>query len=72
LVENKGMKHRPEDIEIQLIKLEGGSRVLRLNDAASGLCLQRELDPKKAVRAQKEILMTVFQAALAKADMLGG
>jgi hypothetical protein len=61
---------RPEDIEIELIKLAGGRRVLRLIDPASGLCLQRELERDQAVLTQKERLMSVFQAALAKADML--
>jgi hypothetical protein len=61
---------RAEDIEVELIKLIGGDRVLRLTDPASGLSLQRILDSKKAVRTQKERLMSVFEAALAKADVL--
>jgi hypothetical protein len=61
---------RPEDIEIELIRLAGGDSVLRLTDPASGLCLQRILDRQKAVVAQKNNLMSVFQAALARAEVL--
>lgn len=61
---------RPEDIEMELIKLVGGDRVLRLTDPASGLSIQRVLDRQKAVVAQKSALMSVFQAALAKAEAL--
>jgi hypothetical protein len=61
---------RAEDIEIEIIKLLEGGRVLRLIDPASGLSLQRVLDPDQAVLLQKERLMSVFQAALIKADML--
>lgn len=61
---------RPEDIEVELIKLTGDQRVLRLTDPATGLSLQRILDSKRAVLAQKEQLMSVFEAALAKADVL--
>ena len=61
---------RPENIEIELIKLVGGGRILRLTDPASGLCLQRVLDPAQAVLLQKERLMIAFQAALAKTETL--
>jgi len=59
---------KPEDIVIELIRLESGDSVLRLTDPASGLCLQRMMDRQKAVLAQKNNLMSVFQAALAKAE----
>ena len=57
-------------IQIDLIKLVGGERLLRLTEPASGLSLERKLDPKQAVACQKERLLGVFEAALARAELL--
>jgi hypothetical protein len=59
----------PTDIEIELIKLAGGGRLLRLIEPKSGLTLERELDPKRPVRAQREALAKVFRAALAQSEL---
>ncbi len=57
-------------IQIDLIKLVGGERLIRLTEPESGLSLERKLDPKQAVARQKERLLGVFEAALARAELL--
>ena len=56
-------------IQIELIKLATGARLLRLTESTSGLALERTLDPKVPVSAQKEALAKVFQAALEQARL---
>lgn len=56
-----------ENIQIDLIKLIGGERLLRLTEPESGLALEKKLDPQKSVARQKENLLSVFKAALTKA-----
>ncbi len=57
-------------IQIDLIKLIGGERLLRLTEAQSGLALEKKLDPQKSVACQKENLLGVFEAALARAGLM--
>lgn len=57
-------------IQIDLIKLVGGERLLRLTEPLSGLSLEKKLDPQKPVASQKEKLLSVFDAALARAEMM--
>ena len=57
------------NIQIDLIKLVGGDRLLRLTEPRSGLALEKKLDPKQPVLRQKERLLGVFEAALARADL---
>ena len=40
------------DIELLMLKLADGGRVLRLSEPASGLCLEKRLDPSKPVAEQ--------------------
>jgi hypothetical protein len=56
-------------IQIELIKLVGGVRLLRFTEPRSGLAVERRLDRKLPVRAQKEALAKVFQAALEQAQV---
>ncbi len=56
-------------IQIELIRLMSGERVLRLSDTKSGLSLERKLDPKLPVVRQKEQLLDAFEAALARAQL---
>jgi len=56
-------------IQIELVKLATGARLLRLTEPTSGLALERTLDPKVPVSAQKEALAKVFQAALDQAQL---
>ena len=44
-------------IQIDLIKLAGGERLLRLTESLSGLSLEKKLDPQKPVASQKEKLL---------------
>jgi hypothetical protein len=64
------MSGRRDKIQIDLVKLKDGGRLLRLTYAPSGLSLQQILDAKQPVASQKERLFNVFEAALAKADLL--
>ncbi len=60
-----------EKIQFDLVKLLNGERILRLTDPQSGLCLEKKLKPAEAVVRQKDHLLEVFEAALARADMIG-
>ena len=43
-----------KNIQIDLIKLVNGERLLRLTEPRSGLALEKMLDPQKLVASQKE------------------
>jgi len=58
-----------KNIQIDLIKLVNGERLLRLTEPRSGLALEKMLDPQKPVASQKEKLIGVFEAALARAEL---
>jgi hypothetical protein len=62
------MSHRNK-IQVDLIKLVSGERLMRLTYLPLGLVLEKKLDPKKAVIPQKERLFGVFEAALAQAEL---
>ena len=55
-------------IQIDLIKLVSGERILRLTEPESGLALEKKLDAHQPVVRQKERLIGVFEAALARAE----
>jgi len=55
-------------IQIDLIKLVSGERLLRLSEPLSGLTLEQKLDARQPVVRQKERLLGVFEAALARAQ----
>jgi hypothetical protein len=57
-----------DKIEVELIKLVSGERLLRLTERRSGLSLERRLDPNQPVIRQKKQLLTGFEAALACAS----
>ena len=52
------------DIEMLLLKLTDGARIMRLSDPKSGLCLEKRLDPAESVARQKERWTQVFTATL--------
>ena len=52
------------DIELLLLKLADGGRILRLNEPQSGLCLEKRLDPQESVARQKERWKQAFVAML--------
>jgi len=58
-----------DKIQIDLIKLISGERLLRLTEPVSGLALEKKLDPKQPVVRQRERLFSVFEAALARAEL---
>jgi len=62
------MSHR-DKIQVDLIKLVSGERLLRLTYLPSGLVLEKTLDPQQAVVSQQERLFGVFEAALAQAEL---
>ena len=51
-------------IEMLLLKLADGARILRLSEPASGLCLEKRLDPGQPVVRQKERWKQAFLAML--------
>ena len=57
------------NIQIDLIKLVGGERLIRLTEPQSGLALEKKLDPEQPLVRQKERLLGVFEAALARAEL---
>ena len=58
-----------DNIQIELIKLADGKRLLRLLEPQSGLALERMLDPNQPLASQKERLVCAFEAALARAEL---
>lgn len=57
-------------IQIDLIKLISGERLVRLTEPRSGLSLEKKLDPNRSVVRQKEQLLGVFEATLARAKAI--
>ncbi len=51
-------------IEMLLLKLADGGRVLRFYEPASGLCLEKRLEPDKPVAQQKKRWEKVFSSML--------
>jgi hypothetical protein len=60
-----------DKIQIDLVKLLNGERILRLTDQQSGLSLEKKLKASEAVVRQKDRLLQVFEAALARAELIG-
>jgi hypothetical protein len=58
-----------EKIQLELIKLKNGERLLRLTEPRSGLSLERKLNPEQPVADQKKQLLSVFEAALAQSEL---
>jgi hypothetical protein len=52
------------DIELLLLKLADGGRILRLSEPQSGLCLEKRLDAQESVARQKERWKHVFATIL--------
>lgn len=58
-----------DGIQIELVKLASGERLLRVTEAASGLALERKVNRDTPVHDQKQQLLGVFQAALDRARL---
>lgn len=52
------------NIRIQLLTLVNGGRLIRLDDDATGLSVERKVHPEKPLVAQKAKLMELFEAML--------
>lgn len=52
------------NVELLLLKLADGGRILRLSEPHSGLCLEKRLDSQESVARQKERWKQVFVAML--------
>jgi hypothetical protein len=52
------------DVEMLLVKLADGARILRFSEPGSGLCLEKRLDPTQSVARQKERWGRVFTGIL--------
>ena len=57
------------EIQIDLIKLTDGQRLLRLTEARTGLSLEKKIDANQPLVAQKSRLLSIFEAALARAEL---
>jgi hypothetical protein len=55
-------------IQIDLIKLAEGGRLLGVREPESGLSLVRKIDNKRPVHDQKHQLIEIFEATLARAQ----
>jgi hypothetical protein len=62
------MDHR-EQIEVDLVKLASGERLMRLSYPPLGLVLEKKLGAEQPVARQKAQLFGIFEAALAKAEL---
>lgn len=51
-------------IELHLLKLADGGRIMRFSEPQSGLCLEKRLDPHASVVRQKERWRQAFVAML--------
>ena len=52
------------NVQMLLLKLADGSRLLRLSEQESGLCLEKRLDPTEPVFGQKERWTLAFESML--------
>jgi hypothetical protein len=58
-------------IQFDLVKLLNDERILRLTDPQTGITLEKKLKPSEAVVRQRDRLLQVFDAALARAELIG-
>jgi len=58
-----------QKMEIELVKLADGARLLRFTDFRSGVSVERKLDAGRSVDKQKQQLAEVFEAAVARAQL---
>ncbi|HWM24981.1 MAG TPA: hypothetical protein VNP98_09150 [Chthoniobacterales bacterium] len=61
------VKH--DNIQIELVKLPRGERLIRIAEPLSGLALERKLDGNRSVHDQKRQLLDIFETALKRAQL---
>lgn len=59
-----------DTIQITLLRLKDGSRLLRLSEPETGLALERTLNPQRPLLAQKQQLKALFESMIQRADVL--
>lgn len=52
------------EIRIELLKLRDGQRLLRLEHASSGLCLEKRIDNAAPLLGQKKHWQRIFEALI--------
>jgi hypothetical protein len=55
-----------DKIDIQLVKLADGGRLLRFSEKTTGLCLEKKLAAQQAVVRQKARLLREFEQLLSR------
>lgn len=60
------------NIQIILLRLKNGSRLLRLTEPETGLALERALNPSRPVLQQKQQFKAMFEAMIQHSEVLVG
>jgi hypothetical protein len=61
---------KAETIQITLLRLKDGTRLLRLTESETGLALERALNPNLPLLKQKKTLRALFDSMLQRAELL--
>ena len=61
---------KAETIQITLLRLKDGTRLLRLTESETGLALERALNPNLPLLKQKQTLRALFDSMLQRAELL--
>ena len=59
-----------DNIQITLLRLKDGSRLLRLSEPESGLALERSINPNRRLLRQKQQLKALLNFILQRAELL--
>lgn len=59
-----------DTIQITLLRLKDGSRLLRLSEPETGLALERTLNPSRPMLRQQQQLKALFESMIQRADAL--
>jgi hypothetical protein len=63
-------REQARQIQVDLVKLDSGERLLRLTDKPSGMALECNLNAHLSVARQTNRLRRVFEALLAQAELI--
>ena len=61
---------KAETIQITLLRLKDGTRLLRLTESETGLALERALNPNLPLLKQKQTLRALFDSMLQRSELL--
>jgi hypothetical protein len=59
-----------DSIQITLLKLKDGTRLLRLTESETGLALERAMNPNRPLLRQKQQMKALFDSMLQRAESL--